>query len=167
MMIVFGLMLEFPVVLIGLSRLGILTHAGWRAAALGDPGHRAFAVLLTPGGDPFSMVILARLMFLLFEGSLLIIRLIRALDRCLVPASARVLLLTDPAMAAHVAPGHAERPERVEAVAMGVADGARSRRSRARAPRGEPADDLALRRIHPPWYLEAAGCGRGARRRLG
>ena len=38
--------------------------------------------------------------------------------------AARVLLLTDPAMAGHRPPGHPERPERLDAVASGVADGA-------------------------------------------
>jgi Sec-independent protein secretion pathway component TatC len=36
-----------------------------------------FAILLTPGGDPISPLILSGVMFLLFEGSLLVIRLIR------------------------------------------------------------------------------------------
>src|SRR3989304_262483 len=39
-------------------------------------------------------------------------------------AVARVLLLTDPGMAVHRPPGHPERPERLDAVSAGVADGA-------------------------------------------
>jgi sec-independent protein translocase protein TatC len=35
-----------------------------------------FAIILTPGGDPISPLILSGVMFLLFEGSLLIIRLL-------------------------------------------------------------------------------------------
>jgi acetoin utilization deacetylase AcuC-like enzyme len=79
------------------------------------------------------------------------------------PASARVLLLTDPAMAAHVAPGHPERPERLEAAALGVADGAAAAGAALERPRVEPADDLALRLIHPPWYLDSleAAAARG------
>lgn len=79
------------------------------------------------------------------------------------PASARVLLLTDPAMAAHVAPGHAERPERLEAAVMGVADGAATGAAELERPSVEPADDLALRLVHPPWYVEAleAAAARG------
>ena len=36
-----------------------------------------FAIVLTPGGDPISPLILSGVMFLLFEGSLLIIRLFK------------------------------------------------------------------------------------------
>ena len=78
-------------------------------------------------------------------------------------ASARVLLLTDPAMAAHGAPGHPERPERLEAAALGVADGAAVAEAELERPRVEPADDLALRLVHQPWYLESldAAAARG------
>jgi acetoin utilization deacetylase AcuC-like enzyme len=79
------------------------------------------------------------------------------------PAPARVLLLTDPAMAAHAAPGHPERPERLEAAALGVADGAAAGGAELDRPRVEPADDLALRLVHPAWYLESldAAAARG------
>jgi sec-independent protein translocase protein TatC len=36
-----------------------------------------FAIVLTPGGDPISPLILSGVMFLLFEGSLVVIRMIR------------------------------------------------------------------------------------------
>jgi Sec-independent protein secretion pathway component TatC len=36
----------------------------------------ALAIVLTPGGDPISPLILSSVMLLLFEGSLLVIRLI-------------------------------------------------------------------------------------------
>jgi len=66
----------------------------------------------------------------------------------------RVLLLTDPAMARHHPPGHPERPERLEAVAAGVADGAvRSGVSLERVP-VMPADRVALTRVHPDPYLD-------------
>jgi sec-independent protein translocase protein TatC len=78
MMLAFGLVLEFPIVLIGLARVGILSHrrlaASRRWAVLAIV---ILAVLLTPGGDPFSSLILSGVMFLLFEGSLLVIRLIK------------------------------------------------------------------------------------------
>ncbi len=35
-----------------------------------------FAIVLTPGGDPISPLILSSVMFILFEGSLQIIRLL-------------------------------------------------------------------------------------------
>jgi sec-independent protein translocase protein TatC len=78
MMLAFGLVLEFPIVLIGLSRVGILTYRRvasrrrWAILAI-----VIFAIVLTPGGDPISPLILSSVMFILFEGSLLIIRLTR------------------------------------------------------------------------------------------
>jgi acetoin utilization deacetylase AcuC-like enzyme len=71
------------------------------------------------------------------------------------PPPARVLLLTDPRMAAHAAAGHPERPERLEAAALGVADGAAAAAAELDRPRIEAADDLALRLVHPAWYLES------------
>ena len=75
LMLVFGLMLQFPIVLIVLSRLGIVTP-GWLAS------RRRWVILTiaivsavaTPGGDPFSMVILALFMYGLFEATLLVVR---------------------------------------------------------------------------------------------
>ncbi|MDP9468496.1 MAG: twin-arginine translocase subunit TatC [Chloroflexota bacterium] len=78
MLLAFGLVLEFPIVLIGLARVGILTHRRlaaqrrWAIVII-----VLLAIVLTPGGDPISPLILSGVMFLLFEGSLLIIRLIR------------------------------------------------------------------------------------------
>lgn len=78
MMMAFGLVLEFPIVLIGLARVGILNYRRvasqrrWAILAI-----VIFAIVLTPGGDPISPLILSGVMFLLFEGSLLVIRLIR------------------------------------------------------------------------------------------
>jgi sec-independent protein translocase protein TatC len=78
MMLAFGLVLEFPIVLIGLARVGILNYRRiasrrrWALLAI-----VLFAIVLTPGGDPISPLILSGVMFLLFEGSLLIIRLFK------------------------------------------------------------------------------------------
>jgi acetoin utilization deacetylase AcuC-like enzyme len=81
------------------------------------------------------------------------------------PKLARVMLLTDPAMAAHASAGHPERPERLEAAAQGVADGAGVVGAALERPAIEAADDLTLQLIHPAWYLEtldeAAGRGGG------
>ncbi|HEX5579579.1 MAG TPA: twin-arginine translocase subunit TatC [Candidatus Limnocylindria bacterium] len=77
MMLAFGLILEFPIVLIGLSRVGVLNYRRvasrrrWAILAI-----VLFAIILTPGGDPISPLILSSVMFILFEGSLQIIRLI-------------------------------------------------------------------------------------------
>jgi acetoin utilization deacetylase AcuC-like enzyme len=67
----------------------------------------------------------------------------------------RALLLTDPAMEGHAAPGHPERPERMAAVAQGVADGAALAGVELARPSVVPVEDEALHRIHPPWYVEA------------
>lgn len=68
--------------------------------------------------------------------------------------TARVVLLTDAAMANHGAPGHPERPERLEAVAAGVADGAAAAGAVVDRPLVEPADAAALERVHPAAYLD-------------
>lgn len=77
MLLAFGVILEFPIVLVGLARVGILSHkrlAAQRRFVI--VGIVALAIVLTPGGDPISPLILSSVMLLLFEGSLLIIRLI-------------------------------------------------------------------------------------------
>ena len=78
MLLAFGIVLEFPILLVGLARVGILSYkrlaAQRRFAVLGIT---LFAILITPGGDPISPLILGGVMYLLFEGSLLVIRLIR------------------------------------------------------------------------------------------
>jgi sec-independent protein translocase protein TatC len=78
MLLAFGIVLEFPIVLIGLARVGILNHRRlaaqrrWAILAI-----VIFAIVLTPGGDPISPLILSGVMFVLFEASLLVIRLVR------------------------------------------------------------------------------------------
>ena len=78
MLLAFGVVLEFPIVLIGLSWVGILNHrrlaAQRRWAILGIV---IFAIVLTPGGDPISPLILSSVMYALFEISLLVIRMIK------------------------------------------------------------------------------------------
>jgi acetoin utilization deacetylase AcuC-like enzyme len=66
----------------------------------------------------------------------------------------RVLLLTDPAMGRHHPPGHPERPERLDAVAAGVADGAISGGATLERPPVLAADRAALTRLHPAAYLD-------------
>lgn len=65
-----------------------------------------------------------------------------------------VLLLTDPALAAHAWPGHPERPERVEAVVAGVADGAQAAGARLTERSAAPATHDTLMRVHDVGYLE-------------
>ena len=78
MLLAFGVVLEFPILLVGLARVGVLSYrrlAKQRRFAI--LGIAIFAIVLTPGGDPISPLILGSVMYLLFEGSLLVIRLIR------------------------------------------------------------------------------------------
>lgn len=78
-LLAFGLVLEFPIVLILLARIGILSHAflarrrRWAILAI-----TLTAIVLTPGSDPISPIIMGLVMYVLFEGSLLIIRRFRA-----------------------------------------------------------------------------------------
>ena len=78
LMLAFGLVMEFPVVLVALARVGILSY---RAVAARRRwvilGITIFAVVVTPGGDPFSPSILGAVMYVLFEASLLVMRLVR------------------------------------------------------------------------------------------
>ena len=74
----FGLAFQFPIVLIMLNRIGILTY-GFLAA------RRRFvvviivlvAIVITPGGDPVSSGILSLIMYGLFEGALQVMRMAR------------------------------------------------------------------------------------------
>ncbi len=69
-------------------------------------------------------------------------------------AAPRVLLLTDPAMARHRPPGHPERPERLDAVAAGVAEGAAGAGATLEEPMVVAADAVTLTRLHPAPYLD-------------
>jgi acetoin utilization deacetylase AcuC-like enzyme len=66
----------------------------------------------------------------------------------------RVLLLTDPRMAEHRPPGHPERPERLEAAARGVVEGAAAAGATLEQPIVVEADRAALTRLHPAAYLD-------------
>jgi sec-independent protein translocase protein TatC len=78
LMIAFGLAFQFPIVLIMLNRIGILTYAFLAA-------RRRFvviiivlvAIVITPGGDPISSGILSLIMYGLFEGALQVMRMAR------------------------------------------------------------------------------------------
>jgi sec-independent protein translocase protein TatC len=78
LMIAFGLAFQFPIVLIMLNRVGILTYAFLAA-------RRRFvviiivlvAIVITPGGDPISSGILSLIMYGLFEGALQVMRMAR------------------------------------------------------------------------------------------
>lgn len=78
LMIAFGLAFQFPIVLLLLNRVGILSYAFLAA-------RRRFvvviivlvAIVITPGGDPVSSGILSLIMYGLFEGSLQVMRMVR------------------------------------------------------------------------------------------
>jgi sec-independent protein translocase protein TatC len=75
MFLVFGLVMEFPILLYGLSRVGIVTSerlaASRRMVILGIA---IFAAVATPGGDLVSPFVLGGTMYLLFELTLFAIK---------------------------------------------------------------------------------------------
>jgi sec-independent protein translocase protein TatC len=78
MLLAFGVVMEFPILLIGLTRAGVLSYrllASRRRQII--VGIYLFAIIVTPGGDPFSPVLLGTVMLGLFEGSMQIMRRIR------------------------------------------------------------------------------------------
>jgi sec-independent protein translocase protein TatC len=68
MFLLFGLVMQFPIVLIFLDRLGILNvdqlRSQRRYVLLGVV---IFAVVVTPGGDPISPIVLSGTMYVLYE----------------------------------------------------------------------------------------------------
>jgi len=77
-MLAFGLAFQFPVLLLLLARVGILNYRflsarrRWAILAI-----VLFAIIATPGGDPTSSAVLSLVMYVLFEGTLQIIRTLR------------------------------------------------------------------------------------------
>jgi sec-independent protein translocase protein TatC len=75
MFLAFGLIMEFPILLYGLSRVGIVTSQRLvsvrRFTILGIA---IFATAITPGGDLVSPFVLGMTMYLLFEGTIIAIR---------------------------------------------------------------------------------------------
>jgi sec-independent protein translocase protein TatC len=71
----FGILMEFPILLVGLSRVGIVTShrlvAARRVAVLGIA---IFAAVVTPGGDLVSPFVLGVTLYVLFEGTIWFIR---------------------------------------------------------------------------------------------
>ena len=75
MFLAFGLVIEFPILLVGLSRVGIITSkrltTSRRYIILGIS---IFAAVVTPGGDLVSPFVLGGTMYVLFELTVLFIR---------------------------------------------------------------------------------------------
>jgi sec-independent protein translocase protein TatC len=78
MMAAFGVAFEFPVLLVFLQLAGVLTSRrlrGWRRPAL--VVIVAVAAIITPSQDPYSLFTMALPMYLFYEGSILIGRLMK------------------------------------------------------------------------------------------
>lgn len=71
----FGVVMEFPIALVLLAKLGILSvdrlRASRRYVLLGIV---IFAVVVTPGGDPVSPSVMAVVMYLLYEVTIILLR---------------------------------------------------------------------------------------------
>jgi sec-independent protein translocase protein TatC len=75
MFLAFGLLMEFPIVLYALSRVGIVTSARLRSSRrVAILGIAIFATVATPGGDLVSPSVLGGTMYLLYELTLIAIR---------------------------------------------------------------------------------------------
>jgi len=71
----FGLMMEFPILLLGLSRVGIVTSQRLRTIRrYVIVGIAIFSTVVTPGGDIVSPTVLGLTMYVLFEISIWAIR---------------------------------------------------------------------------------------------
>ena len=73
--LVFGLIMEFPIILFALSRVGIVTSAkmsGSRRQAF--LGMAIFSLVITPGGDFVSPMALLATMWVLYEGTIFVVR---------------------------------------------------------------------------------------------
>ena len=76
MFLAFGLVMEFPILLVGLSTVGIVTSARRRSSSSHGLilGIAIFAAVVTPGGDLVSPFVLGGTMYLLYELTILFIR---------------------------------------------------------------------------------------------
>jgi sec-independent protein translocase protein TatC len=75
MFLAFGLLMEFPIVLYALSRVGILTSDRLRSSRrFVILGIAIFSAIATPGGDLISPTVLGATMYILFELTVLAIR---------------------------------------------------------------------------------------------
>ena len=74
MFLAFGIVMEFPILLFGLSRVGIVTSQRLRASRrFVILGIAIFAAVATPGGDLVSPFVLGGTMYALYEATALVI----------------------------------------------------------------------------------------------
>jgi sec-independent protein translocase protein TatC len=75
MFLVFGFLMEFPIVLYALARVGIVSSTRLRASRrIIILGLAIFAAVATPGGDLVSPIVLFTTMYILFELTVVAIR---------------------------------------------------------------------------------------------
>jgi sec-independent protein translocase protein TatC len=75
MFLAFGLVMEFPILLFGLSRVGVISSERLRAARRYVVlGIAIFAAVATPGGDLVSPFVLGGTMYLLYELTIIVIK---------------------------------------------------------------------------------------------
>ena len=76
MFLVFGLVMEYPIVLVLLAKVGIITSARLRSSRrVVILAIAIISAVATPGGDPISPTVLGVTMYLLYEFSIVLIRL--------------------------------------------------------------------------------------------
>jgi sec-independent protein translocase protein TatC len=74
--LVFGLVMEYPIVLVLLAKVGIITSARLRSSRrVVILAIAIISAVATPGGDPISPTVLGVTMYLLYEFSIVLIRL--------------------------------------------------------------------------------------------
>jgi sec-independent protein translocase protein TatC len=78
MILAFGVAFEFPVLLVFLMLVGVITTRQLRdARRWAAVGISVFAAVITPSADPFSMVFMAVPMYIFYEGAILVGRLMK------------------------------------------------------------------------------------------
>ena len=87
MVLAFGLVFQLPVVMMGLGKVGIIRSKMlvkyWRYIVVGIS---VAAMVITPSNDPFSMIVMAVPLVLLFFGSIFLVRLVEPKEPSLPPA---------------------------------------------------------------------------------